>query len=102
MSGSAAEILKQPSLMTIFPFFGVVVRSTLFGTCRGIFPKYHGLQRMSVWKFDTPANALLTRRSVYGGFMFSKAAAAILASTNPIWLKLPRPNARFALLATAR
>ena len=38
MVGSAAEIGMQPSLMTIFPFFGVVVQSMLFGMCNGASP----------------------------------------------------------------
>src|SRR3990172_6377756 len=98
MSGSAAEIGKQLSLITIFPLFGVTVRSQLFGMWRGILPKYQGLQRMSVRKFFTPTKASLTRLSVYGGFMLRSAATAIRASTKPIWLKLPRPNARFGFI----
>ena len=38
MVGSAAAMGMQPSLMTILPFFGVVVQSTLFGMWSGAVP----------------------------------------------------------------
>ena len=38
IAGSASEMLKHCSLITIFPLFGVVVQSTLFGICRGALP----------------------------------------------------------------
>src|SRR5512133_1548277 len=38
IAGSAAEMSKQSSLITILPFLGVVVQSTLFGRCSGASP----------------------------------------------------------------
>src|SRR5437879_472761 len=53
-------IWKQPSVWVIAWLLGDTVRSVLFGTWNCAFPKYQGLQRMSVLKFLTPWMALLT------------------------------------------
>src|SRR6266496_2415154 len=60
--GSASEMLKHCSLMTIFPWFGVVVQSTLFGMCSAASPKYQGRQRMSVL---TPLRFLIAELTLF-------------------------------------